>query len=103
MIHHILEDILTFLFIEDLMKPLQVMIKVSSPRSLDDAIRTTYDLEPTIKSLKGSQSHKGPSMKKGFTKKEELSKAKPSFSSQMNQLDGATRRKFRDEGNCKKH
>lgn len=60
MIHHILEERLTFLFIKGLMEPLQGMVKVSSPRSLDDDIQAAYDLKPTMKSLKGGQMYKGP-------------------------------------------
>lgn len=60
-IHHILKEWLTSLFIKGLMEPLQGMIKVSSPRNLDDAIRAEYDLELTImKSLKGGKTYKGP-------------------------------------------
>lgn len=57
--HHFLEEILVFIFIEGLMEPLGGMIKVSSPRSLDDAIRATYDLEPTMKYIRGGLLSKG--------------------------------------------
>lgn len=53
MTHHLPEERLVFILIKGLMEPLRGMVKVSSPRSLDDAIRATYDLEPTIKSLRG--------------------------------------------------
>lgn len=53
MIHHIPKERLTFLFIEAMMEPFLGMVKVSSLKSLDDAIWETYDLEPTVKSLKG--------------------------------------------------
>jgi len=59
MIHHIPEERLAFLFNEGLTKPLRAMVKVSSPRSLDDAIRVAYDLEPTVKSLREDQYPRG--------------------------------------------
>lgn len=59
MIHHILEERLAFLFIEGLMEPLRGMVKVSSLRSLNDAIREAYDLEPTVKSLRVGSISKG--------------------------------------------
>ena len=53
MIHHILKERLIFLFIKGLTKLLRWMIKVSHPWTMDDSIRDTYNLEPTMKSLKG--------------------------------------------------
>lgn len=38
MTHHLLEDRLVFIFIEGLIELLRGMVKVASPRSLDDAI-----------------------------------------------------------------
>lgn len=84
MIHHIPEERLTFLFIEDLMEHLQGMVKVSSPRSLDDAIQAEYDLEPMMKSLKGGQTHRGSITRKPFVDKEGPSKAKPLPPSETN-------------------
>lgn len=69
MIHHIPESRLTFLFTEGLMEPLQGMVKVSSPRSLDDAIWAAYDLESAISSLRGNPPQKRASTKKGFIEK----------------------------------
>lgn len=34
------------------------MVKVSYPRTLDDAIRAAYDLEPPVKSLRGGPTNK---------------------------------------------
>jgi len=48
-----MEEWLIFLFIEGLMEALQSMVKVSSPRILDDVIQIAYDLELTMMSLKG--------------------------------------------------
>jgi len=59
------------------MEPFQGMVKVSSPRSLDDAIRVAYDLEPTMKSLKGGQTYKGSTTRKTLADKEGPSKTKP--------------------------
>lgn len=92
MIHHIPEERLTFLFIEGLAEPLRGMVKVSSPRSLDDAIRATYDLEPTVKSLKGGSVAKGQTNRKPFV--EGPSKAKMPPPSRTDQLDTATRKKL---------
>lgn len=75
MIHRITKERLAFIFIEGLMDPFRVMLKVSSPRILDNVIQATYDLEPTMKSLKGGQAHKGQTNRKLFV--EEPSKAKP--------------------------
>jgi len=50
------------------MDPLQGMVKVSSPRNLDDAIRAVYNLESTMKSLKGGQMYKGSVTRKKFAK-----------------------------------
>jgi len=58
MIHHILEERLTFLFIKGLINPLRGMVKVSYPRTLYDAIWVAYDLEPTMKFLKGVPANK---------------------------------------------
>lgn len=38
MTHHFLEDQLVFIFIEGLIEPFRRMMKVTSPRSLDEAI-----------------------------------------------------------------
>lgn len=59
MTHHLLKERLIFIFIKGLMEPLRGMVKVTSPRSLDDTIRAAYDLEPIMKSLKGWQVSKG--------------------------------------------
>jgi len=36
------------------------MVKVSSPRNLDDAIRDAYHLEPIVKYIKGGNTYKRP-------------------------------------------
>jgi len=41
------------------MEPLQGMVKISRPKPLDDIIRATYDLEPTMTTIKSAQMHKG--------------------------------------------
>jgi len=66
------------------------MVKASSPKNLDDAIRAAYDLEMTVKSLKGGQTYKGPATRKTFADKEGPSKAKPFPPPRTNQLDAAT-------------
>jgi len=79
------------------------MVKVSSPRNLDDAIRAAYDLESTVKSLKalkGGKTYKGPATQKTFLDKGGPSKAKPFPPPRTKQLDVATRRKLREEGKC---
>lgn len=55
MIDNILKGRLTFMFLEGLMESLQGMVRVFVPKTLDDAIRAAYDLEPTVKSLNGGQ------------------------------------------------
>lgn len=52
MIYNISKGRLTFMFLEGLMESLQGMVRISAPKILDDAIRATYDLERTVKSLK---------------------------------------------------
>lgn len=59
MTHHLSKERLVFIFVEGLAQPLSGMVKVSSPRSLDDAIRAAYDLEPTVKSLRGDRFPRG--------------------------------------------
>lgn len=105
MIHHIPQERLTFLFIEEMMESLHGMVKVSSPRILDDAIQAAYDLQLTMKSLKGGYMYKQLATQKTFANKEGPSKAKPFPPPRTNQLDVATRRKLREEGKyfyCKK-
>lgn len=60
MTHHLLEERLVFIYVEGLAEPLRGIVKVSSSRSLDDAIQATYDLEPIVKSLRGGSVSKGP-------------------------------------------
>lgn len=87
MIHHILEERLTFLFIEGLAKLLRGMVKVSHPRTMDEAIQASYDLEPTVKSLR-----RGPTNKVLLNWKllEGPSKAKPPTMPRSDQLDVVT-------------
>lgn len=80
------------------MEPLRGMVKVSSPRSLDDAIRATFDLERIVKSLRGGLVSKGSANQKSFA--EAPSKAKAVPPSRPDQLDAATRRKLKEEGKC---
>lgn len=75
---------------EGLMESLQGMVRVSSLRNLDHAIRVAYDMEPTMKSLKGGRTYKGLATRKGFANKEGPSKAKPFPPPQTNQLDATT-------------
>lgn len=73
-------------------------MKVSSLRSLDDAIRAAYDLEPTVKSFRGGSVSKGPVIQKSYP--EGPSKAKTTApSSRPDQLD-PTMRRMREEGKC---
>lgn len=82
------------------MEPLRGMVKVSSPRSLDDANHLAYDLEITMKMLRGGTKLRGLYVKKPFGDKEGPSKAKPSPPPWMDQLEVTTRRKLRDKGKC---
>lgn len=96
MIHHILEKWITFLFIKGLYEPLRGMVKVSHPRTMDNAIRAAYDLEPTVKSLRGGSANKALPNRKLL---EGHSKAKTPALSRSNQFDAATR-KLRERGRC---
>jgi len=98
MTHHLPKKRLVFIFIEGLEEPLKGMVKVSSPRSLDNAIREAYDLEPTVKSLKGRSGSKGFISRKLFLEGPSNSKVAPP--SKPEQLDAATRRWLREEGKC---
>lgn len=86
---------LTFLFKEGLVEPLQGMVKVSSPRSLD-AIQVAYDLEPTMKSLKGGQTYNGSATQKTFADKEGPRDTTTVPPLRTKQLDTTTRRKMRE-------
>lgn len=66
--HHLLEERLVFIFVEGLTKLLRGMVKVSSSGSLDDVIWATYDLEPTVKSLRRGSVSKGPTNQKLYSK-----------------------------------
>lgn len=77
MIHNISKERLTFMFVEGLMDPLQGMVRVSAPTKPDNAIRVAYDLEPTVKSLKGGKTLRAIVVRKGLPNKEGPSKAKP--------------------------
>ena len=97
MIHHLLEEWLTFIFIDGLVNPLRGRVKVSSPSSLDDAIQEAYDLESIMKSLQGGSISKGSANRKLFP--EGPGKAKVAAPlSKLDQLDVDTRRRFREEG-----
>lgn len=82
------------------MEPLQGMVKTSRPKTLDDAIRAAYDLEPTTTTLKGAQLHKRHVMKKFAAEKEVTSKPKTFFPPRTNQLDATTRKKLREKSKC---
>lgn len=97
--HHLPKEQLVFIFIEDLAKSLIGMVKVCSLRSLDNAIQAAYDLEPTVKSLRGRSVSKGLANRKPYLEGPRRAKtaAPPS---KPDQLDTPTWRRLREEGNC---